>query len=186
MLNCIRGTSCSSLCCFSLPLLLKLCACVPVLLLFTGEEAENFVRAFGERGQEPPSLEEYQVRVAGHSSLNQDLSSWADLVTCQLDQSPGAPYRAFLSSCLCLQPAHQSGPACVTPILPHTCVPQAEIDRLRHAAHTIEMLCTDNVRTGMLGIKPSFCVALNLSAATVLAKSLASALVGVTKQISLS
>jgi len=50
-----------------------------------GEEAENFVRTFGERPDEPPSLEEYQ----------------------------------------------------------------AEIDRLRHAAHTIELLCTDNVRTGI-------------------------------------
>ncbi|KAF5833108.1 hypothetical protein DUNSADRAFT_10689 [Dunaliella salina] len=50
-----------------------------------GEEAENFVRTFGERPDEPPSLEEYQ----------------------------------------------------------------AEIDRLRHAAHTIELLCTDDVRTGI-------------------------------------
>lgn len=30
----------------------------------TGEEAENFVRAFGERA-EPPTLEEYQVRSRG-------------------------------------------------------------------------------------------------------------------------
>jgi hypothetical protein len=32
-----------------------------MVLHVAGEEAENFVRTFSERPEEPPSLEEYQV-----------------------------------------------------------------------------------------------------------------------------